>query len=215
MKIEELMQNNELNKIVALKVGKMPYEPITEGDFAKVEEINLNARLINGKESGISLEAVSLFPNLRKLRLSNYRINKEAIETMASLAGLKDLEIFGAEFEEGIDFTSLAHSLKSLKFYNCLEVSFPYPSLEEVWLSNTDIDFCSVDLQSARRIIIRNANVRNACDLTDFPNIESINFDGSNLIGEDGEKLSDIKVSEKTQYTHKDENLLLNGEREY
>lgn len=213
MKIEELKDNKELNKIVALKAGKMPYEAITAEDFEKVEEINLNSRLINGEESGISIEAIRLFPNLRKLRLSNYKITKEAIEIMASLAGLRELEIFGAEFEEDINFGSLEHCLKSLRFHNCLEVCFPYPSLEEIWLSGTDIDFCRIDLQTAKRIIIRNGSIQNACDLTDFPNIESINFDGSNLIGEDGKKLSDVKVNEKTQYTHKDEVELLNGER--
>lgn len=210
----EIRDNKELNKIVALKTGRMPYEELTDEDFSKVEEITLNTRLINGEESGISLEAIELFRNLRRLKLSNYKITKEAIVTIASLAGLREVEFFGAEFEEGIDFSALEHTLKSLRFYNCLEVNFPYPSLEEVWLNQTDIDFGKVDLQTARRIIIRNGTVRNICDLTEYPNIELVNLDGSILVNKDNEKLENIKVNGKTVYTHKAEVELLNGERD-
>lgn len=212
MEKEEIRENKELKRIVALKLGKMPYEEISDENFNQVEEISLNTHLINGQESGIGVSAISLFPNLKRLKLSNYRITKEAIDVIASLAGLRDLEIFGAEFEKGITFEGLEHTLKSLRLYNCLEIDFPYPRLSEVWLSQTDIDFSKIDLQTARKISIRDGHIRNICDLTDFPNIESVNLDGSVLIKDD-EKVEDIKVSSKTMYTHKAEVELINGER--
>ena len=212
METEEIRDNKELKRLVALKLGKLPDEELMAEDFSKVEEIALNTHLINGQESGISLDAISLFPNLKRLKLLNYRITKEAIDVIASLAGLRDLEIFGAEFEEGITFEGLEHTLKSLRFYNCLGIDFPYPRLDEVWLNQTDIDFSKIDLQTAKKILIRNGYIRNVCDLTDFPNIESINLDGSILIKED-EKVEDIKVSSRTMYTHKAEVELTDGER--
>ncbi len=212
MEKEEIRDNKELRRIIALKLGKMPYDELGAEDFEKIYEIALNARLINGRESGISLDAISLFPNLRRLKLSNYRITKEAISKVASLAGLIDLEIFGAEFEEGVTFEGLEHTLKSLRFYNCLQVDFKYPRLEEVWLNQTDIDFSKIDLQTARSLVIRNGNVRNICDLTDFPNLERVDLDGS-ILTKGNEKVDDIKVSSKTKYTHKEEVELINGER--
>lgn len=212
MKKEEIKDNKELKRIIALKLGKMPYDEIEAEDFDRIDEIALNARLINGKESGISLDAISLFPNLRRLKLSNYRITKEAISLIASLVGLRDLEIYGAEFEEGINFEGFEHTLKSLRFYNCLEIGFAYPRLEEVWLNQTDINFSKIDLQTSRRIVIRNGNVCNICDLTDFPNLESVNLDGS-ILTKDDEIVKDIQVNSKTEYTHKDEVELINGER--
>ena len=201
MEKEEIRDNKELRRIIALKLGKMPYDELGAEDFEKIYEIALNARLINGRESGI-----------RRLKLSNYRITKEAISKVASLAGLIDLEIFGAEFEEGVTFEGLEHTLKSLRFYNCLQVDFKYPRLEEVWLNQTDIDFSKIDLQTARSLVIRNGNVRNICDLTDFPNLERVDLDGS-ILTKGNEKVDDIKVSSKTKYTHKEEVELINGER--
>lgn len=213
MEKEEIRNNKELKRIIALKIGKMPYDPISDEDFDMIEEIALNSRLINGKESGISLDAIALFRNLRKLKLSNYRITKEAIGTMASLAGLRELEIFGAEFEEGISFEALEQVLNSLKFYNCLEIGFQYPRVKDVWLNQTDIDFSKIDLQAARKIIIRNGHIRNIHDLTDFPNIETVNLDGSVLTTSNNEKVDDINVNSKTEYTHQEEVILTNGER--
>lgn len=204
------LENKKLRKIIAIKLGKMPYEEISSNDLEKITEITLNARLLNGAESGIILDSLALFPNLKKLKLSNYRISPKAIELVSSLQFLEDLEIFGAEFEKDINFAPLEQQLLKLKFYNCLPITFAYPKINEIWLSNTDIDFSVIDLSRAKKITILNSTIKNIHDLTDFSNIENINFDGSTFMDANNEPVSEISVNEKTQYTHKSEVELFN-----
>ena len=204
------LENKELRKIIAIKLGKMPYEKISSNDLEKITEITLNARLLNGAESGISLDSLTLFPNLKKLKLSNYKINQTAIELASSLQFLEDLEIFGAEFDKNITFAPLEQQLLKLKFYNCLPITFAYPKINEIWLSNTDIDFSVIDLSRAKKITILNSIIKNIHDLTDFSNIENINFDGSTFMDANNEPVSEISVNEETQYAHKSEVELFN-----
>lgn len=204
------LENKELRKIIAIKLGKMPYEEISSNDLEKITEITLNARLLNGAESGISLDSLTLFPNLKKLKLSNYKINQTAIELASSLQFLEDLEIFGAEFDKDITFAPLEQQLLKLKFYNCLPITFAYPKINEIWLSNTDMDFSVIDLSRTKKITILNSTIKNIHDLTDFSNIENINFDGSTFMDANNEPVSEISVNEKTQYTHKNEVELFN-----
>lgn len=200
----------ELKRLVALKLGKMPDEDITSVDLDRIDEFTFNAYLMNGQKSGITLDDIKLFKNIKRLKLSNYKINQEAIQTIASLEYLEQLEIFGAEFEEDISFDDLGKNVKKLKFNNCLEIKFPYPKLEEVWINRTDIDFKKIDLNSAKRIIIKNSHIKNICDLTDFPQLENVDFDGTELTNENGEKVQNIKVGVKTKYTHQDTEELFN-----
>lgn len=194
--------NKELRKLVSLKLGKMPNEQISDDEFQKISEISLNSRLLNGQESGIGLDAISLFRNIKKLKLSNYKITQEAINAIASLECLEDLEIFGAEFDKDINWGNFGAAFKSLRFRNCLPINFAYPSVSNIWLDQTDIDFSRIDLQSAKRITILNGKILNAHDLTDFPNIESVNLDGSTLIGKDEKQIEEISVNPQTKYTH-------------
>ena len=67
------------------------------------------------------------------------------------------------------------------------------------------VDFCSLRLESALELIIRNSKVKNVHDIERYENIKVVNFDGSKLIGENGQEIQDIKVSRNTLYSHEEE----------
>lgn len=197
--------NEQLYRLIAMKLNKNPNEKIAPEELLKIESISLNAINFDRSPSGIELSAISLFPCLKKLTLSNYFISQADLNSIISLKNLESLKFFKADFAKDLDFSDFIGGLKHLMFDSCGKIEFDYPALSEICLTQTDIDFSRINLSKASSITITNGKISNVSDLTDFPNISSVNLDGSILYRADGEKVESIKVSTETKYSCKHE----------
>lgn len=203
MKKEEI-ESNELKRLIALKAGKIDFEDVTDEELEQVRDIVLNAYLINGKKSDISLDAITLFPNLERLRIVNFEITDEVIEKLASLERLSSLEILGATFSD-VDFSKLSKKLENINFTNCTSLPFKYPEVRNVAVTRCGIDFKNINFGVAENILIQNSIANNAHNLDDYTNIKRINLDGTVLYDEQEKILEDILVAVNTQYSHEKE----------
>jgi hypothetical protein len=156
------------------------------------------------KIHGINLNCVQAFPNLKRLKISNFEITQEFIDTIANFKDLKFLEITRGSFSN-VDFKSLESKLESIRFSNCPELPFEYPKVKDVMITKSAIDFSRIDFDVANKIFIQNSTIKNVRDLDQYDNIQKINLDGSELYDENEILIQDIKVSDKTIYTHERE----------
>ncbi len=203
MKKEEI-RNTELERIIAMKTGKINFSEVTDEDLSKITEMNLNAYLINGKESGITLEDALLFPNLQTLTISNYRITQELLKLLGELKGLERLHFNNILFEGDIDFQNLLERLRKVSFINCGDLNFGYPAVDQIQVERSNIDFEKIQFSQVKRISIQDSNIKNAFGLEEY-DIESVNLDGTTLYDKNGNIVEDIEVGKSTVYTHQKE----------
>ena len=181
--IKEKIENEELKRLISYKCGKS-FEDVTEEDIAKIYDITLNSRLINGKESGITLDILELLKGLKRLSVLNYDVSQAELETMLGSLDLDSIKFSGVTFGD-VSFEKYDRLPGYISFVSCFNMPVCYPKVEVVDASGVDIDFKSIDLSQARKIIIRESIITNAHDLTDFENIEGVDLDGSRLIDEE------------------------------
>ena len=196
------IQNEELKNIILYALDEIDFEDINEDRLEEIEEIYLNAYLLNGKQTGITIEDVLKFPNLRELKLGNFNITENDVETIAKLEKLEELEIFDCKFTD-VDFDKIAKKVQRLIFSKCKEMNFKYPNVKEIIIRNSKVDFDNLNFECAKRVEIILSRIKNVVDLTEFKNIEEVNLDGSILYDEKYVTKDDIEVSKNTIYTHK------------
>lgn len=209
MKKEEI-KSNELKRLIALKAGKVDFTDVTDEDLEGIRDIVLNAFLINGKSSDISLDAISLFPNLERIRIANFEITNEVVETFATLKKLSSIEIVGGIFTE-VDFSKLSEQIREMSFANCESLSFKYPKMKNIVINRCGVDFENIDFSVAENILIQNSTVKNAHNLNDYMHIKRVNLDGSSLYDGQEQVLENILVSDNTQYSHEQESRFYDG----
>ena len=117
---------------------------------------------------------------------------------------IENLSFISCEFED-IDFDKIFVLPENLKFISCKSLPRKFPRVKKVDINLSLVDFCSLRLESALELIIRNSKVKNVHDIERYENIKVVNFDGSKLIGENGQEIQDIKVSRNTLYSHEEE----------
>ena len=154
---------------------------------------------MNGRPSGITLDLIDLFPNLAELSISNFEISQEDIDRIESLEQLKSIIVSRCFFKD-VELSAL--SGKKISFVGCESLGVKLPQLKAVVVRGSKIDFSCIDLDSATDIIIEESNIYNVKSLKDYPNIRSVNFDGSTLFSNFEDKVLDIEVSDQTTYSH-------------
>lgn len=198
---KEKINNVELQRLVALKCDKLDFADVTDEDIKKISNITLRGILINGNPSGIDLDCVESFPGLEKLSIYDYAITQDLINTLTELKQVKILEFGNCSFED-IDFENIQEKLSRIRFTGCESLPAKYPKTKKVQVAGSKIDFSSIDFKQVEDVAILESIVSNAHDLDEFSEIKSVNLDGSTLFNNEGNLISDIKVSENTVYTH-------------
>ena len=197
----EKIKNQELRRLITMKAHKLNFEDVTKEDFEVIENITINGYLIDGKQLNDNLKELLFFPNLKRLKISKFKLGIEDIEVILKLKNLEDIEIVNCDFKN-IEFYKLNESIKSIKFINCQSLNFKYPEIEEIFIVGTNIDFKKINFINVKKVFVQNCIVKNAYNLNDYVSIEDVNLDGSKLYNESEELIEDILVSENTKYTH-------------
>lgn len=197
----EKIKNEELKRLITMKVNKLNFEEVTKEDFKKIENIAINGYLINGKQSNYNFKELLFFPNLKKIKLSKFKLKIEDIEIILKLGNLKEIEIVNCNLEN-IEFYKLNKSIKSVKFINCEKLSGKYPEVEEIFVVGTNIDFKNINFINVKKVFAQNCIIKNVYNLNEYVSIEDVNLDGSKLYNEREKLIEDILVSQSTKYTH-------------
>lgn len=196
---KEKIESKQLQRIIALKTEKLDYSEVTDEDFDKITDISIDSRLLNGGASGISLDVISLFPNVTDIIVSNYELTQEDLNRLLELKQLRSIEIISCMFSD-VDFSDFTD--KRLSFTGCESLNFKYPSVKAIIIRGSRVNFECIDFKSATDIIIQESNIYNAHSLKDYPNIRSVNLDGSTLFSNYESKIPDIEVADETKYSH-------------
>lgn len=196
------IENEELVKRILNQIHKSDENTeISEEDLASIENIALTRLLENGKDTGINVEDIFLFKNLKSVTLKNYLLTMKDLQVISEHPQLEDVSFFGCQFED-INFDELHRLPENLKFIYCPSMPLKFPKVGKVMVAYSDLDFDSIDLSCVTNIRIKNSIVRNAKDLVQYPNIIEANFDGSKLMQKDGQVIENINVGNSCRYSH-------------
>lgn len=201
--MNEKIDNKGLIKRILERLHKADDTNFSVDELVKIEDIAFTKKLVNGKDTGISIDNIFLFKNLRCLTLRNYSLTMEDFLNISNHPAIEDVSFLECAFDD-IDFDNLPRIPEMLKFLNCPNLPLKFPRVKKVMIGSCEIDFTSIDFDSSTSIIIQNSKVKNVHNLNQYDNILEVNLDGSELIQEDGETVADISVSEKCKYSHRE-----------
>lgn len=198
------IENKELIKRILERLNKSEIGKFSEEELAKIENIAFTKKLANGTDTGIGIENIFLFENLRCLTLRSYSLTMEDLQYISEQSTIENVSFLECTFDN-IDFDELPRVPEVLKFLNCSKLPLKFPRVKKVMIGNCEIDFDSIDFSSASSIIIKNSKIKNAHDISECNNILEVNLDGSELLQKDGDSLEDIRVPDNCKYSHKED----------
>lgn len=201
MRLEKI-KSKELKRQIALRIGKLNFEDVTEEDFDEISELTLNFKSINGKKTDINLNVLEFFPYLKKIRIIDFDINQEDICKINKLECVEVLEFSRCKFNK-INFDVIEERLKKIDFSECGELAFKYPKVKNILINMCEIDFEFVDLEAVQKIYVFDSVIKNLPDLSKYKDLEKVIFDGSKIIDANGKEIEDALISEHTEYSHK------------
>ncbi len=202
--MREKIENKELIKKILTCLNKSDSDDFSEEDLASIENISLSPKLVDGRETGLTVRDIFFFSNLKSLTLRDFHLSMDDMQLIVDRKEIENLSFISCEFED-IDFDKIFVLPENLKFISCKSLPRKFPRVKKVDINLSLVDFCSLRLESALELIIRNSKVKNVHDIERYENIKVVNFDGSKLIGENGQEIQDIKVSRNTLYSHEEE----------
>lgn len=208
---KEEIKSSELRRLITLKSNKLDYKDVTEEDFDRITELVFNSKAFNGEETGVDLNWIELFPELRSIRIIGFDITQEVLELLSSRVNINSVEFANCQMDE-LDFEKLNVRLKRVEFNNCGVLPFKYPKVPSVHVVNSELDFDNIDFNIVKGMYVLNSVIKNGRSLTEFENIERVVLDGTTIFCGD-EVLEEIEVSKSTKYSHKDEVELVDSER--
>lgn len=194
MKIE----NEQLIKILSYNLDKYDDNNFTTEELNSIENIRFDKKLINGKDTHLSIEAITLFKNLKSITLAYYDITD------------KDIELLNNSQLINISFMSCDLSNIDLKFNRTLNQLFFYdsklplnlPQVTDLHIMNCDVYFETIDFKSLEMFKAETSTIYNVKDLVEYSQIKYIIFTNTDLVLPDGTQTDDIKVGDNCSYTH-------------
>lgn len=201
--MNEKIENKELLKRILECLKKSDNFDFSEEELASIENIGFTRKLVNGQDTGIDIESILLFKNLKSLTLRNYELTMRDLQFISEHPSIEDISFLECTFEN-TDFDELSRLPEKLKFIYCSKLPLKFPKVKGVRVEFCEIDFSSIDFSRASSIAIKNSKIRNVQNLDDYDNILTVNLDGSELIKENGEIAEDITVAKNCEYTHRE-----------
>lgn len=200
------IENKQLLKTILNALNKSDSEDFSEEELLNIENIGFIERLSNGKATNIKVEDVLLFKNLKSLTLRRYTLTMEDLNLISKYTNIEDISFLECSFPN-VDFDELPRMPKTLKFMRCSALPTKFPRIRNIVVSFSEIDFDSISFSDAISIRINNSKIRNIHDIDTYDNILEVDFDGSELLKSNGEKVKDINVASGCNYTHEDIDL--------
>lgn len=201
------LENKELTKRILERLHKKDTEDFSEEELESIENIGLTGKLVNGKETGIDIEDIFLFKNLKSLTLRNFSLTLEDLEKLSKHISIEEISFLGCCFED-VNFDVLSRIPSRLKFIYCSKLPLKFSNIKKLMISFCELDFETIDFSSISSIFIQNSKVENVKDLTEYENLLEVNLDGSELTQKDGKSISDIRVRENCMYSHREKSKL-------
>ena len=200
MKLKDI-KSEDVKRLLAVKSCKIDFKYVTESDIKNISEINLSGKRLDGSKSDIDLDVISIFPSLTMLGISNFHISQEIVDNILRNRNLCSLEFTDCTFDQ-IDFGDINPDF-NLRLRGSRDIPFKYPALRKVNIIGSTFNFDIIDLENAIVLNLMDSRVFGIEDLSDFENIERVNFDGSTLYDKEEKVVPDVKVSQCTEYSHK------------
>lgn len=201
--MNEKIDNKELIKRILERLHKADNTNFSVDELAEIEDIAFTKKLVNGKDTGISINNIFIFKNLRCLTLRSYSVTMEDLLNISKHPTIEDISFLECAFDD-VDFDNLPRIPEMLKFLNCSNLPLKFPRVKKVMVGSCEIDFNSIDFESSTSIIIQNSRIKNVHNINQYDNLLEVNLDGSELIQENGEIVADINVSDKCKYSHRE-----------
>ena len=177
--LKEKITSLELQKYIAYKCNKLTFNDCTEEEIEKIEELSISSKLINGKKSGITLEIIENFHNLKILNITGFDISQEELNIIISLPQIDRITFFNSNFENA-SFSNFNNPKIKLEFRGCI-LPKVLPKLENIYIEGTEVDFKSIDFSYVKNLKITSSTIKNTFSLKEFSQIESVNLNGSRL----------------------------------
>lgn len=197
------LNDKELEKVICFKVGKFFGEELEKEDFEELEELNINNRNFSGKYKNISLQELTLFPNIKRLSLQYFEIDDSLVEVLNKLENLESLEFASCGFFQNAQLRN--NSLNSL-LLNCCKVKdynkiFAPENFTIIGDENIRLD--QIDgKENVRKMYLQDSKVKNFGKIEKYENLEKLNLDGSIVDNKDmlEEVKKRISVSQLEKY---------------
>lgn len=197
------LKDKEIEKMACFKVGKFGNEELDEDDLKKIEEMNVNNRKFSGEEKNVSLQELTLFPNIKRISLQYFTIDDSAAEILSNLNNLESLQLASCKLSLKSEIKN--DNLRSLELNACniTDYSTIYApnALAIVGSNNIRLDRIK-GKENIERMYLQNSKVRGFRSITDCGRLKVLNLDGSSV--DDKKVLEKIKleipVSQKEEY---------------
>lgn len=197
------LKDKEIEKMACFKVGKFGNEELDEDDLKKIEEMNVNNRKFSGEEKNVSLQELTLFPNIKRISLQYFTIDDSAAEILSNLNNLESLQLASCKLSLKSEIKN--DNLRSLELNACNITDYSTihapNALAIVGSNNIRLDRIK-GKENIERMYLQNSKVRGFRSITDCGRLKVLNLDGSSV--DDKKVLEKIKleipVSQKEEY---------------
>ena len=197
------LKDKDLEKIACFKVGKFGNEELDEDDLKNVEEINISNRKFSGEEKNISLQELTLFPNIKRMSLQYFTIDDSIAEILSGLSNLESLQLASCKLYLKSKIRNL--NLKNLELNSCnvRDYSTIYAPNVLAIIGSDSIRLDKITgKENIERMYLQNSKVKGFRSITDCGRLRSLNLDGSSV---DDNKIleeikSEIKKKQKEEY---------------
>lgn len=196
------IENKELAKSIRNCLQGPHADIFSDQELASIENIGLTGRLVNGRETGVTIKDVLLFKNLKYLTLRAYKITTEDLYLLGSRTNIQELSFLQCTFVN-TDFDKVSRIPETLKFIGCPQLTEKFPGIKKILVDSCEMDFDSISFSKANIIRIQNSKIKNVHDIDAYDNIAEVNFDGSELVRANGETAENIRVGRNCRYSHK------------
>ena len=150
-----MMKNNFINKnIYTYLKGILKKFEFSSDDLELVEKINISAFDMGNNFISNSLEDLKKFPNLKKLEISKFILNKDNINIIKNLFNLEDYAFLYTDIKDKCDIKG-----KSILLVNCQKIYNININFKNVVIENCNLNKVKINCE---KIILNNC--------TDFEN---------------------------------------------
>ena len=187
-----MIKNKNLEIYLSNYFGKNIKE-ITKEELTNLEEISLDGLNIENEYEIINFkEIMELFPNLKRITISNYVFTKENINEIA-LNNIKEYSFYKCDLKSIKKLDILNHS-NILMFENCILNDYDFikndfDNLEVLCISNPvhneEIDLLKIDALNIKELYLEKCIVSNFKAITKFQDLEFINIHETDITKEE------------------------------
>lgn len=144
-----MMKNNFINKnIYTYLKGILKKFEFSSDDLELVEKINISAFDMGNNFISNSLEDLKKFPNLKKLEISKFILNKDNINIIKNLFNLEDYAFLYTDIKDKCDIKG-----KSILLVNCQKIYNININFKNVVIENCNLNKVKINCE---KIILNN-----------------------------------------------------------